>query len=382
MRSLYRKAAIVGVAESDYGIVPDKTALHLAAQASARALADAGIRKAEIDAVFSAGLGYMDAVILSDYLGLKPRHAGSTNLGGCSFNAYVGQAAAAVAAGLCDVALIAYGSTQRSQGRATGTGWAEAFAPADHFELPYGTLIAARYALVTQRHMYEHGTTSAQLAEIAVACRKHAALNPLALYRDPITVDDVLKSRMICSPLHLLDCCVVTDGGGAVILTTPERARDARKGPVWVLGAGEGVSHYVMPAMHPMTVSPGAISGPPAFQMAGVTPADIDTAQLYDSFTITVLLALEDLGFCKKGEGGSFVEGGRIALGGQLPINTDGGGLSSSHPGMRGIFTVIEAVRQLRGECGPRQVPNACLALAHGVGGSMFAAATVILGKD
>ena len=235
--------------------------------------------------------------------------------------------------------------------------------------------------MAARRHMHQYGTTSEQLAEIAVVTRRHASLNPLAMYRDLITVQDVLNSRMIADPLHLLDCCVVSDGGGAILVTTEERARDLKQPPIFVLGSSESHTHAQISQMPDLTVTAAAITAPRAFAEAGITPGDIDMAMIYDSFTITVLLLLEDLGFCKKGDGGAFVQEGRIALGGQLPINTDGGGLSSNHPGMRGIFLMIEATRQLRGQCGPRQVENAKLALAHGSGGLLSSQATAILGR-
>jgi acetyl-CoA acetyltransferase len=230
--------------------------------------------------------------------------------------------------------------------------------------------------------MEEYGTTSEQLAEIAVSTRRHAALNPLAMYRNPITVADVLASRMIASPLHLLDCSVVTDGGGAVVMTTAERARDLPKPPVHVLGAAEGFTHLHLMELESVTDTGAQASGKRAFAEAGLKPADVDMAMIYDSFTITVLLTLEDLGFCAKGEGGAFVENGRIGLGGELPVNTDGGGLSSNHPGMRGIFLIIEAVRQLRGELGDRQVEGCKVALVHGTGGWLSSQGTLLLGRE
>jgi acetyl-CoA C-acetyltransferase len=228
----------------------------------------------------------------------------------------------------------------------------------DQFENIYGTSTVGLYALVAQRHMRVYGTTGAQLAAIAVACRRHAGLNPVALYRDPITVDDVLRSPLISSPLHLLDCCVITDGGGAVVVVHPDLARDLKKPAVRILGRAEAVAH-TSAGKRDYLVSAAAQTGPRAFAEAGLGHTDVDMAMIYDSFTITVLMTLEDLGFCKKGEGGRFVEGGRLQLGGELPVNTDGGGLSSNHPGMRGIFLIIEAVKQLRGECGERQVKDA-----------------------
>ena len=377
------RIVIAGVAESDYGRVPNMTEMQLHAQALQRVLADSGLRKEEIDGVFcsSQTMG-MPTVMLCEYLRIFPRYSDSTSIGGSSFEAHLNHAVAAIRAGKCEVALISYGSTQlSSRGRRLGTGGRPASIPEDTYESPYGNILVGAYAMAARRHMYQYGTTSEQLAEIAVVTRRHAGLNPLAMYREPITVQDVLHSRMIADPLHLFDCCVVSDGGGAVLVTTEERARDMKQPPVYVLGSSEGHTHAHISQMPDLTVTAATMTAPRAFAEAGVRPADIDMAMIYDSFTITVLLLLEDLGFCKKGEGGAFVQDGRIALGGQLPINTDGGGLSSNHPGMRGIFLIIEAVRQLRGQCGPRQVPGAKLAVAHGSGGLLSSQATTILGR-
>ncbi len=377
------RIAIVGVAESDYGRVPNMTELQLHAQALQRVLEDSGLHKKEIDAVFcsSQTMG-MPTVLLCEYLKLFPRYSDTTSIGGSSFEAHLNHAVAAIRADKCEVALISYASNQlSSRGRTMGTGSRPATIPEATYESPYGNTLIGAYAMAARRHMHQFGTTSEQLAEIAVVTRRHAGLNPLAMYRDPITVQDVLNSRMIADPLHLLDCCVVTDGGGAVLVTTEERARDLQQRPIFVLGSSEGHTHAHISQMPDLTVTAAAATGPRAFAEAGITPADIDMAMLYDSFTITVLLLLEDLGFCKKGEGGAFVQEGRIALGGQLPINTDGGGLSSNHPGMRGIFLIIEAARQLRGQCGARQVEGAKLAVAHGSGGLLSSQATTILGN-
>jgi acetyl-CoA acetyltransferase len=377
------RIVIAGVAESDYGRVPNMTEMQLHAQALQRVLEDSGLRKEEIDGVFcsSQTMG-MPTVMLCEYLRIFPRYSDSTSIGGSSFEAHLNHAVAAIRAGKCEVALINYGSAQlSSRGRMLGTGGRPPSIPEDTYESPYGNVLVGAYAMAARRHMYQYGTTSEQLAEIAVVTRRHAGLNPLAMYREPITVQDVLNSRMIADPLHLFDCCVVSDGGGAVLVTTEERARDLKQPPVYVLGSSESHTHAHISQMPDLTVTAAAMTAPRAFAEAGVRPEDIDMAMIYDSFTITVLLLLEDLGFCKKGEGGAFVQNGRIALGGQLPINTDGGGLSSNHPGMRGIFLIIEAVRQLRGQCGPRQVPGAKLAVAHGSGGVLSSQATTILGR-
>jgi len=377
------RIVIAGVAESDYGRAPNMTEMQLHAQALQRVLEDSGLRKEEIDGVFcsSQTMG-MPTVMLCEYLRIFPRYSDSTSIGGSSFEAHLNHAVAAIRAGKCEVALISYGSTQlSSRGRMPGTGGRPASIPEDTYESPYGNTLVGAYAMAARRHMHQYGTTSEQLAEIAVVTRRHAGLNPQAMYREPITVQDVLNSRMIADPLHLFDCCVVSDGGGAVLVTTEERARDLKQSPVYVLGSSEGHTHAHISQMPDLTLTATAMTAPRAFAEAGVRPEDIDMAMIYDSFTITVLLLLEDLGFCKKGEGGAFVQDGRIALGGQLPINTDGGGLSSNHPGMRGIFLIIEAVRQLRGQCGPRQVPGAKLAVAHGSGGLLSSQATTILGR-
>ena len=377
------RVAVVGVAESEYGRVPHLTELEMHAQAIGRALDESGLRKEEIDGVFcsSHSMG-MPTVMLSEYLQLFPRYSDSTTIGGSSFEAHLNHAVAAIRAGKCEVALISYASNQlSSRGRMIGTGGRPATIPESTYEAPFGNTLVGAYAMAAHRHMHQYGTTSEQLAEIAVVTRRHAGLNPLAMYREPITVQDVLNSRMIADPLHLLDCCVVSDGGGAVLVTTEERARDLKQQPIFVLGSSEGHTHAHISQMPDLTVTAAAMTAPRAFAEADVTPDDVDMAMIYDSFTITVLLLLEDLGFCKKGEGGAFVQDGRIALGGQLPINTDGGGLSSNHPGMRGIFLIIEAVRQLRGQCGARQVEGAKIAVAHGSGGLLSSQATTILGR-
>jgi acetyl-CoA acetyltransferase len=251
----------------------------------------------------------------------------------------------------------------------------------NQWEVPFGPTLISKYAMVARRHMHEFGTTSEQLAAIAVATRKNASRNPNAVMRDPITVDDVLGSRLISDPLHLLDCCLRTDGGGALIITTAERARSLRKSPVWVIGAASAESHLSMAQMEDMTVSPAARSGPAAFAEAGITTKDVDVLEIYDAFTIMALMTLEALGFCGRGEGGPFVEDGKLAWDGALPANTDGGGLSSNHPGMRGIFLLIEAARQLRGES-TAQVPDAKIAVCNATGGFMSHCTTVVLARD
>ena len=380
--SFTRAAAIAGVYEHPTRWAPDKTMFQIHAESARGALADAGLKITDVDAYFTSGVGPIGVLSMAEHLNLQPRYLDSTSIGGSSFVAHVIHAAAAIHAGLCEVALITYGSTASSERFAVGTGGAFAGDPPDQFEAPFGPTVVGSYALVAQRHMHEFGTTAEQLAEIAVTIRRHAALNPSAKFRELITVDDVLSSRIVSSPLHLLDCCIITDGGGALVVTSAERARDLPKPPVFVLGGSEACCHTSM-GRRDLTDMAAWQSGPRALAMAGVTHADVDMCMIYDSFTITVLETLENLGFCRKGEGGSFVQQGRIGLGGALPINTDGGGLSSNHPGMRGIFLVIEATKQLRGECGARQVEGCQVALCHGTGGTLglrHSGATLLLG--
>lgn len=381
-RELRGRVAIVGVAESDeLGRLPHKSALALHIEAAHNALADAGLSKNEVDAVFSSGRNMANEI--PEYLGIRPRFIGGTQIGGCSFLLHVEHAMAAITSGLCEVALITHGESGYSRVGMPANRWGEDSNNAQ-FELVYGHAgPPTGYGLVTTRHMHVYGTTKEQMAEVAVATRKWAALNPKALMRDPIAIDDVLQSRLIAWPFNLLDCCLVTDGGGAVVVTSAERARDLPKKPVYVLGTGECVTHQMvsqMPNFHQWDAA--IVSGQRAFEMAGVRPADVDVAELYDAFTIVPILALEALGFCKPGEGGPFVSGQRTAPGGEFPMNTNGGGLSYTHTGMYGIFTIIEAVRQLRGECGPRQVSNARVALCHGTGGTWSSAATLILSTE
>ncbi len=382
--SLSGRIAIAGAYEHPTRWAPDKTESQIMAECARGALDDCGLDLSDVDGLFAAGIsmGIMGVVNLAEYLNIKPRHLDGTNIGGSSFVAHVSHAAAAIHAGLCEVALILYGSTAASNALAIGTGMGGGGRdPAGAFVGPYGMTTVGSYAMVAQRHMHEYGTTSEQLAEIAVSTRRHASLNPNARMRDPISLEDVLASRVISSPLHLLDCCIISDGGGALVVTSVERARDLARKPVLVRGCGEAVCHQEIGSPDLLTMA-ARQSGNDAFAMAGVARDDVDLCTLYDSFTITVLLTLECLGFCKPGEGGGFVEGGRIGLGGALPVNPDGGGLSSNHPGMRGIFLVIEAVRQLRRECGERQVEGAELACVHGTGGTLgvlHSGATLIL---
>jgi acetyl-CoA acetyltransferase len=378
--SLRGRAAVVGVAESDLGEVgPGLTPLDLIGQATSRVLDDAGLKKEDVDGLFSASAYYhMPTLSAGEYLGIHPRYSDATNLGGSSFVSHLFHATAAIDAGLCEVALIVYGSTQRSAGGRLVSG-----SETLPYEAPYRPRYpVSMYALAASRHMYEYGTTREQLAEVAVAAREWAKLNPKAFVRDDLSVDDVLSSHMVSSPLSVRDCCLVTDGGGAVLVTSAEMARTLRKPPVYLLGAGEANWHRNISQMPDLTVSAAAESGPRAYQMAKLDAREVDVAMLYDAFTINTMLFLEDLGFCGKGEGGEFVSGGRISPGGELAVNTNGGGLSYNHPGMYGLLLLVEAVRQVRGECGERQVPGANLALVHGSGGVLSSQVTAILGSE
>jgi acetyl-CoA C-acetyltransferase len=386
MMNLSRKAAVVGVYEHPTRFAPDKTVYQIMAESLKGALDDAGLTIKDVDGVAAAGIGGgMGMIGLCDYLNLTPNFVDGTNVGGCSFLVHTMHAAAAIAAGLCEVAVVLYGSQISSARFAIGTGGGGGGGDApEQFDGPFGVTTVGSYAMVAQRHMHEYGTTSEQLAEVAVTMRLHASMNPAAKYRDLITVEDVLASRVISSPLHLLDCCIISDGGGALVITSAERARDLKKKPVYILGAAETVRHGGA-GHRDYLENAAAQTGKLAFERAGVKHADIDMGMIYDSFTITVISQLENLGFCKRGEGGAFVSGGRIRFDGAFPINTDGGGLSSNHPGMRGIFLVIEATKQLRDECGPRQVKDCKLAIAHGTGGALgtrHAGATLILGNQ
>jgi acetyl-CoA acetyltransferase len=384
--SLSGRIAIAGAYEHPTRWAPDKTDWQIMGESARGALEDCGLAISDVDGLFAAGMGMgpMGVVQLAEYLDLHPRYVDGTNIGGSSFVAHVAHAGAAIHAGLCETALILYGSTASSNAMAIGTGMRMGNDPAAGFTAPYGLTTVGGYAMVAQRHMALHGTTSEQLAEIAVAARSHAALNSDAKMRKPITVDDVLASRTISHPLHLLDCCIISDGGGALVVTSAERARDLARPAILLRGCGEAVWHAGTGEPDLLAIA-ARDSGERAFGMAGISRDDVDLATIYDSFTITVLATLENLGFCKPGEGGGFVEDGRIRLGGALPVNPDGGGLSSNHPGMRGIFLVIEAVRQLRGECGERQVQDARIACVHGTGGllsTLHSGATLILARD
>ncbi|MGQ0825448.1 MAG: acetyl-CoA acetyltransferase [Actinomycetota bacterium] len=378
------RVAIVGAALSDIGRVDARTPFELHYQAASRAIADAGLIKADIDGFASSGLGLLAPIEIAEYCGLRPTWVDGTGVGGATWEFMVEHAAAALLAGQAEVVVIAYGSTTRADLKARRRAANLSFGGRGpiQFEVPFGHSLISKYAMATRRHMHEFGTTIEQLAEIAVSTRYNASLNPEAYYQEPITIDDVQSSPMIADPLTKLHCCIRSDGGGAIVLTTEERARDCAKTPVWVLGTGEATSHTTMSEWPDFTESPALRSGALAFQRAGVTPADIDCCQIYDAFTSMVLLSLEGLGFCGKGEGGAFVEDGRLRVGGALPTNTDGGGLSHCHPGMRGMFLLVEGVRQLRGEAPGRQVDGARLCCINGTGGWFSSAGTVILATD
>ncbi|MET8559260.1 acetyl-CoA acetyltransferase [Streptomyces flaveolus] len=385
-----RKVAVVGVALSDCGRVDDATAYALHAQAARRALADAGLDRAVVDGFASAGLGTLAPVEVAEYLGLRPTWVDSTSVGGSTWEVMAAHAADAIAAGHANAVLLVYGSTARADvkaGRRTGTLSFGARGPLQ-FEVPYGHTLIAKYAMAARRHMIEYGTTIEELAQVAVQARANAALNPGAMFRTPVTVDDVLSGPLIADPFTKLHCCPRSDGGAAVLLAAEEYVPDCRTAPVWVLGTGEHVSHAAMSEWPDFTVSPAAVSGRLAFGRAGVSPADIDFAEIYDAFTYMTLVTLEDLGFCAKGEGGAFVGEDRLQVrGGELPVNTDGGGLSAQHPGMRGLFLLVEAIRQLRGEAGERQVRRRDgglprLGVASGTGGWFCSSGTVVLGRE
>ena len=386
------KACIVGAYEHPTRKAPDKTVAQLHAECARGALQDAGLGLQDVDGYFCAGdAPGLGANSMADYLGLtRLRHIDNTDTGGSAYLIHVAHAAQAIAAGKCEVALITLAGRPRTEGGSgvgVGQRMVTAATPDAPWEMPYGPVTVNMYALAAARHMHEYGTTAEQLAWIKVAAAAHAQHNPQAMLRDAVTVQDVLASPLIADPLRKLDCCVVSDGGGALVVARPEIARRLQRPVVNVLGAGETIKGQLGGAVD-LRWSGAAVSGPAAFAEAGVQPADIQYASIYDSFTITVLMQLEDLGFCKKGEGGRFVADGNLISGvGRLPFNTDGGGLCNNHPANRGGITkVIEAVRQLRGEAHPKvQVPNCQLALAQGTGGllgSRHGSATLILERQ
>jgi acetyl-CoA acetyltransferase len=371
------RAVIAGAATFGIGRCPGVSAVDMATKASLLALADAGLSLADVDALYtSAPYEALGGMELAEYLGITPKVTDCNRTGGSAFEVYVQQAALALAAGLIDCALIAYGSNPASNPpKAVG------MTRPSPWETPYQPLApVSSYALATSRHMHLYGTQREHLAEVAVAARAWAQLNPEAAVRDPLTLDQVLSARMVSTPLTVRDCCLFNDGAAAIVMVRSDRAMDCRKAPIPVLGAAHAVTHREISGMPDLTRTGAAQSGAQAFAQAGVAAADIGLAMLYDAFTITPILFLEDLGFCAKDEGGAFVSAGAIAPGGRLAVNTNGGGLSCVHPGMYGLFLLVEAVRQLRGEAGERQVRNLDLAVAHGNGGVLSSQATVVLG--
>ncbi|MGY8993649.1 MAG: thiolase domain-containing protein [Rhodospirillales bacterium] len=383
------KAFIAGVFEHPTRKAPDKSLAQLHAEVAAGALADAGLSKDDVDGLICAGDAPGGLTSMADYMNIRPRFIDSTETGGCSYLIHVGHAAQAIAAGKADVVLISLAGRPRSEGIATGTAprLRDPHQPDQQWEFPFGLATANGYAMCAMRHMHEYGTTSEQLAWIKVAASHHAQHNPNAMLRDVVTVEDVVNSPMITDPLHRLDCCVISDGGGALIVTREEIARSLKKPVIKIIGAGESIKHQAGGNVD-LTSSAAVQSGKTAFAEAGVKHADIKYASIYDSFTITVLIQLEDLGFCEKGQGGKFVSDGNLISGiGKLPFNTDGGGLCNNHPANRGGMTkVIEAVRQLRGEAHPKvQVANCDIALAHGTGmqlGARHGGSTLIMERE
>jgi acetyl-CoA acetyltransferase len=375
--SLRGAAAIVGVGLSRFGDLRGRNHMEIMAEAVSQALMDAQLTIKDVDGIFAANfVDQLTPLVVAEYFGIKPGFIDGSNVGGSAFVNALLSASLALKHGLCKVALICYGSNNRTGG----------IVPPAHsptVESVYKPRYPIQaYALAAARHMYQYGTTQEQLAEVAVAARKWAQLNPAAEIRDPLSIADVLAARRVVDPFGVRDCCLVSDGGGAMLLVKADRAKDFSKPPVYVLGVSSRTTHNIISEMPDLTVTAAAQSGPEAFAMAQVTPADIDVVELYDAFTINTILFLEDMGFCKKGEGGAFVANGNIAPGGKLPVNTNGGGLSCVHPGMYGIFLLIEAVQQLRGECDARQVKNARLAACNGNGGYLSSQVTAILGTE
>ena len=383
LRALRGSCAIAGVGTFGFGEARGYSEMEVLVQSAQRAVADAGLTMRDIDGLCTASvLSTMWPMPVAEYLGIQPTFIDGTMLGGSSFIAHLMPAMLALNAGQCNAVLVCYGSTQRTAtiNRAAVAAARRAFDP-QPYETPFEPLMpASAYALAASRHMHEFGTTRRQLAEVAVAARGWAQRNPDAFMREPLSIDEVLGARMVSDPLSVRDCCLVTDGGGAFVLVRADRARDLAQPPVYVLGTGTAVWHRQISSMPDLTTTAARDSGRAAYTMAGLQAKDIDVVQLYDAFTINTLRFLEDLGFCAKGEAGAFVEGGAIGPGGRLPVNTNGGGLSCVHPGMYGIFALIEAVQQLRGQCGERQVPGAVTAIAHGNGGTLSSQATAVLG--
>lgn len=384
-KELRGKVAIAGVGQAGLGQATGFSEMEILVQAAHRAVSDAGLTMQDIDGITTASVAStMWVMPVIEHLGIKPTFIDSTMIGGSSFVAHLMPAIHALESGQCNAVLVCYGSTQRTStlSRAVIGNMRKQMDP-QPYESPYNPLNPlSSYALVAARHMHDYGTTRENLAEVAVAARKWAQLNPEAMMRDPLSIEDVLNSKMVSDPLTVRDCCLVTDGAGAFVLVRADRAKSLKQKPVYVLGNSTAIWNRQISSMHDLTVTAAQQSGRIAFEMAQVKPSDIDVVELYDAFTINTILFLEDLGFCKKGEGGAFVSGGRIAPGGELPVNTNGGGLSCTHPGMYGIFIMIEAVRQLRGSCDERQVKDAKLAVVHGNGGTLSSQSTAILGTE
>ena len=382
LRDLRGKTAVVGVGQAGLGQARGHTEQEVLAQAAMAAIADAGLSLKDIDGITTcSSLSPMWAMSVVEYLGIRPTFLDSTMIGGSSYVAHLLPAMHALASGQCNAVLVCYGSTQRTAkfNRADLTRVRKSIDP-QPYETPYDPpLPVAAYALAASRHMHQYGTTRKQLSEVAVAARKWAQLNPEASMREPLSLADVEAARPVCEPFTVRDCCMVSDGAGAFVLTRSDRARDCAKPPVYVMGNATAVWNRQVSSMHDLTVTAALESGKRCYEMAGVSAKDMDLAMLYDAFTINTILFLEDLGFCQKGEGGAFVDDGAIAPGGRLAVNTNGGGLSCVHPGMYGVFLMVEAVRQLRGECGARQLKDPNLALVHGNGGTLSSQSTAIL---
>lgn len=380
---LRARTAIVGIGLAGCGEAAGYTELDLAAEASRKAIADAGLQLRDIDGLITASLDTnMPVLALAEYLGIHPAFSDGTGIGGASFIAHLLPAAMALESGLCNAVLVAYGSVARTGVNRGINLKARTSLNTTTYEAPYHPLNpVGAYALAAARYMHDYGVTREQLAHVAVSARKWAELNPSAFVRDPLSIDDVLNARMVCDPLTVRDCCLVTDGAGAFVLVRQDRAKELSRHPITVLGVGTAHSHRNISQMPDLTVTSARESAARAFSMAQLSPQEVDVLQLYDAFTINVLLFLEDIGFCKRGEAGALVASGAIAPGGHLPTNTNGGGLSCVHPGMYGIFALIEAVEQLRGTAGERQIDHAHIALAHGNGGVLSSQATAILGS-
>jgi acetyl-CoA acetyltransferase len=386
-KSLRGKVAIVGVADTEVGVLPGRTPMEMGVEAALAAIADAGLEKNDVDGLVTCNAMAQPmmyhAEATAEYLQIFPRYCIAAGAGGGTTFSIIHHAASAIATGMADVVVVAMADAMRSGLTRDQAMLVQASTGHPEFEQPYGPTVPAYYALIAQAHMAEFGTTQEQFASIAVACRAHAARNPAAQMRDLISVEDVLESRMIADPLHLLDCSLVSDGGSAIVLTSSERAADMKQTPIYLLGAGEGHSHEHISAARNLTTSAAKEAGQRAFEMSGLRPTDMDFAQLYDCFTPTVLVELEDLGFCNKGEGGAFVESGALLPGGSLPVNTHGGLLSHSHPGNPGsMFALTESVWQLRGEASGRQVADSKNALVHAQGGIMSSHTALVLGTE